>query len=215
MVFVDHKITYCRVEEPHILNGTGTLVPEVFAIFCKKSFIPSFLPCSSNFCGCFFLICLAMASAWFIISAFNLRYFSTSWSTLSNSVGEISPSCIACEMILDMLSNLLWARNLMESCFSRLTLRGLEDFRMAVVITERNRLAPPKAIPAGNPTPFANAAIDIPPVIAVNVIRSVSTMLAIVMNRFIFLALCSRFSISLRKYASISNDISVVLLVVL
>ena len=61
----------------------------------------------------------------------------------------------------------------MESCFSRLTRRGLEDFRMAVVITERNRLAPPKAIPAGNPTPFANAAIDIPPVIAVNVIRSV------------------------------------------
>ena len=48
-VFVDHKITCCTVEEPHILNGTGTLVPEMFAIFCKKSFIPSFLPCSSNF----------------------------------------------------------------------------------------------------------------------------------------------------------------------
>ena len=25
MVFVDHKITFSKVEEPHILNGTDTL----------------------------------------------------------------------------------------------------------------------------------------------------------------------------------------------
>ena len=95
----------------------------------------------------------------------------------------------------------------MESCFSRLTVRGLEGFRVAVVIAEKNRLAPPKAIPTDNPTPLANAAIDIPPVTTVDVIRPVSTILAIVMNHFIFLTCCSRFSISLRKYASISLNL--------
>ena len=54
------------------------------------------------------------------------------------------------------------------------------------VARERSRLVPLKAIPTGNPTPLANAAIDIPPVITVDVIRPVSTIPVIVLNRFIF-----------------------------
>ena len=75
------------------------------------------------------------------------------------------------------------------------------------VARERSRLVPLKAIPTGNPTPLANAAIEIPPVITVDVIRPVSTIPVIVLNRFIFLAICSRTSISLRKYASISLNL--------
>ena len=54
------------------------------------------------------------------------------------------------------------------------------------VARERSRLVPLKAIPTGNPTPLANAAIEIPPVITVDVIRPVSTIPVIVLNRFIF-----------------------------
>ena len=71
---------------------------------------------------------------------------------------------------------------------------------MVIVIAEKNRLAQPKAIPTDNPTPLANAAIDIPAVTTVGVIRPVSTMLAIVINHFIFLACCSRFLISLNLF---------------
>ena len=81
-------------------------VPEVFAILRKKSSLPSFLPCSSNSSRCSFVISFTLALAWFLISALSLRYFSISYSTLWNSVGEITLSCIACEMILAMLSNL-------------------------------------------------------------------------------------------------------------
>ena len=59
------------------------------------------------------------------------------------------------------------------------------------IARERSRLVPLKAIPTNNPTPKANAAIDIPPVITVNVIRHVSTIPVIVLNRFIFLTICS------------------------
>ena len=72
-----------------------------------------------------------------------------------------------------------------------------------VVARERSRLVPLKLIPTGNPTPLANTAIDIPPVITVNVITTVSRIPVIVLNHFIFLAICSQNSISLRKYASI------------
>ena len=69
---------------------------------------------------------------------------------------------------------------------------------------ERIRLVPLKAIPTGRPTPPANAAIETPPVITVDVIRPVSTMLVIVLNCFIFLVIRSRTLTSLSKYASIS-----------
>ena len=75
------------------------------------------------------------------------------------------------------------------------------------VARERSRLVPLKAIPTGNATPLPNDAIDIPPVVIVYVIRSVPTILMIVLNRFILLAICSRTSISLRKYASISGNL--------
>ena len=74
------------------------------------------------------------------------------------------------------------------------------------VSRERSRLVLLKAIPTDNPTPLANAAIEISQVITVDVIRPVSAIPVIVLNRFIFLAICSRTSISLRKYASISDN---------
>ena len=101
-------------------------------------------------------------------------------------MGEISPSCIAREMILAMLSNLPWASSLMESCFSQAFIEALRYFHVAGVITEKSRLVPPKAIPTGSATPLASAAMDIPPVSTVDVIRLVSAMLNIVMDRFIF-----------------------------
>ena len=75
------------------------------------------------------------------------------------------------------------------------------------VLGEKSRLVPLKAIPTGNPTPMANAAVDIPPVITVDVIRPVFTIPAIILNRFIFLAIRSRASISSRKNASISGNL--------
>ena len=48
---------------------------------------------------------------------------------------------------------------------------------------ERSRRVPLKARPTDNPKLLANAAIDIPPVITVDVIRTASV---IVLNRFIF-----------------------------
>ena len=67
------------------------------------------------------------------------------------------------------------------------------------VARERSRLVPLKAIPTGNPTPLVNAAMLIP------VIRPVSTLPVVVLNRLFILAFCSRTLISLRKYASISD----------
>ena len=62
----------------------------------------------------------------------------------------------------------------------------LKDFRVTVVAGERSMLVPLKAIPTDNPTPQTNAAIEIPPVITVDIIRPVSTIPVIVLNRFIF-----------------------------
>ena len=61
---------------------------------------------------------------------------------------------------------------------------------------ERSRLVPLKAMPTGNPTPLTNAAIEIPPVITVDKIKPVSKIPVIVLNRFIFLGICSQTSIS-------------------
>ena len=75
------------------------------------------------------------------------------------------------------------------------------------VARERSRLVPLKAIPTGNPTPLVNTAMLVHPVITVDVIRPVSTIPAIVLNHFSFLAICSRTSFLLRKYASISDNL--------
>ena len=97
----------------------------------------------------------------------------------------MSPSYIACEMILVMLSNLLWASSLITSYFSCFTVKILKDFRVMAVSRERSRLVQLKAIPTDNPTTLANAAIEIPLVITVDV-RPVSTIPGIVLSRFIF-----------------------------
>ena len=85
----------------------------------------------------------------------------------------------------------------MELCFSCFTVNVLKDFRVMPVASERIKLVPPKAMPMGRPTPLGNAVIEIPPVITVDVIKLVSTIPVIVLNRFIFLAFRSRTSISL------------------
>ena len=108
-------------------------VPEVLAIFCKKSSLPSFLPCSSNSSRC-------------------------SFRDLFYLVLGLVPN-------ISLKSNLLWASSLMESCFSCFTVEVLKDFRVVTVARERSRLVPLKAMPTGRPTPLANAAIEIPPVI--------------------------------------------------
>ena len=80
IVFIDHKITCRRVEEIHILNMALTpWVPEVFAIFRKKSFLPSLLPCPSNSSHRSFIISFTLVLAWFLISAFSLRYCEIQW----------------------------------------------------------------------------------------------------------------------------------------
>ena len=75
---------------------------------------------------------------------------------------------------------------------------------MMTFARERRSLVPLRAMSTGRPTPPANAAMEIPPVITVEIIRPVSTMPVIVLNRFIFLAIRSRTSISSSKHASIS-----------
>ena len=92
----------------------------------------------------------------------------------------------------------------MELCFSCFTVKVFKDFCVMIVARDRSRLVPLKAAPTGRPTPLANAAIEIPPVITVDVIRPVSTIPVNVLNRFIFLTIRSRTSISSRKNASIS-----------
>ena len=75
------------------------------------------------------------------------------------------------------------------------------------VARKRSRLVPLNAMPTGNPTPLTSAAIEIPPAITVDVISPVSTIPAIILNRFIFFAIPSRTSISLRNYSSISANL--------
>ena len=103
-----------------------------------------------------------------------------------------------------MPSNLLSTSNLMESCRSCFRVKILKDFRVIAFAREISKLVPLKVIPTGNPTPLAKAAINIPPVITVDVIKTVSMIHVAVMNRLSFLAIRSRTSISSRKNASIS-----------
>ena len=107
IIFIDYKITCRRVREPDILNGINTLGTWRICDFSYKILFAFFSSLSIYFFSLFFHNLFYFGLAWFLISALSLRYFSTSCSTLWNSVGEISPSCIACEMILVMLSNLL------------------------------------------------------------------------------------------------------------
>ena len=86
---------------------------------------------------------------------------------------------------------------------------------MAIVERERTTLNPPKAAPTGWPIPLANAGIGVPPVVAGDVIRLVSMILMIVLNRFLFFTCHLRSSISLRKNASISVNFLIDMFLVL
>ena len=55
----------------------------------------------------------------------------------------------------------------MESCISCFMVKILKDFCVMADARERIRLVPLKAIQTSNPTPLANVAILIPPVITV------------------------------------------------
>ena len=101
----------------------------------------------------------------------------------------MSLSCIACQMISVMLSNWLWASSIMASYFPCFTVRVLEDFLVAIVEWERSTPNAPKAAPPGRPTPLANAGIEVPPVITDDVIRPVSTVPMILLNRLVFFGL--------------------------
>ena len=92
----------------------------------------------------------------------------------------------------------------MESCFYCFTVKILKDFCVMSVARERIKLVPLKVMATGKPTSLANAAIKIPPVITVDVIKTVSTMLVILLNHFIFFASLSRPSISLSRVGQIS-----------
>ena len=63
----------------------------------------------------------------------------------------------------------------------------LKDFRVMPLARKRIKPVPLKVMATGKPIPLANATIEIPPAITIDVIKSVSTILVIVLNRFIFL----------------------------
>ena len=68
----------------------------------------------------------------------------------------------------------------------------LKDFCVIVVAREKSMIISLNAIPTRRSTQFANAAIEMPSVITVDVMKPVSTILAIVLNHFIFFAGHSR-----------------------
>ena len=67
-----------------------------------------------------------------------------------------------------------------------------KDFCVMAVAKEKSRLVLLNVVPTSRPAPLANAAVEIPPVITAGVIRPISTMLAIVLSRFMFFASHSR-----------------------
>ena len=147
-------------------------VPEVFPMFCKKS------PLFNQFFSLFFCDPFYLSMAWFLVSALSLWYFLPLAILYETQWGKYL-SCTAREMILAMLSSLLWARSLIKLCFSFFTVKVLNDFRVTTIARERSRLAPLKVVSTGRPTLLANAAMEIPPVITVDVIRPVSWYLGL------------------------------------
>ena len=64
----------------------------------------------------------------------------------------------------------------MELCFSCFTVKVMVDFHMMTVAREITRLVPLNAMPTGRPTPLANAAMLIPPLITVDVIIIITNL---------------------------------------
>ena len=155
-------------------------VAEEFTICQKKISLLSFFPCLSISSRYSFSICFTLALVQFLISALSLRYFYLSCNTLWNSLGEMPSSCIACEITLAVLSNLLWTSSIIALCFPCFTVWPLENFRVGTV--KRKRTAP-----KGGSAPSAFAGIENPPAITAEVINPVSAIPMIVFNRFFFL----------------------------
>ena len=101
------------------------------------------------------------------------------------------PSCIACNIVLQMLSNFSCERSLIALCFSYFTVNILTNFFVSLLISTNKQV-----------TPLANIAVETSPVITVDVIRPVSVMFVILMIRLIFSVSGSRTTISSGKYAS-------------
>ena len=100
-------------------------------------------------------------------------------------------------------SDIWWANHIIFSCF---TVNILKKFCIITVARVKDRLVLPNEIPTGRSIPLANVEMENPPVIAVDVVRPVPTILLIAINRFIFFANLSRTLFSskiLIKYASI------------
>ena len=87
-----------------------------------------------------------------------------------------------------MLSSFLCASNFISLCFFSLILTILIVFRVIAVAKDKDRLVAERLKPTGNPIPLAIAAIEIPPIIEVVVIKLVSRTAVIVRKRFIFFA---------------------------
>ena len=139
------------MERLHTLNGIDTMDFLVKNFICLLS---SFW--SSNSSCCSFVICLTLVLAWFLISVLSFQYFSISCNASWNSIDELSLSCIACDMISAMLSNLLWASNcIVVSCFSCFTVNILKDIYVIVVAREKSWLVPLNTIPTDGSKPFA------------------------------------------------------------
>ena len=105
-----------------------------------------------------------------------------------------------------MLSNLLWVSSLIASCFSCVMVKILKDFCVMAVARERSRLVPLKAIPTGNPTPLANVAIEIPPVITVDNLACVYDTCDCIESFHFFGDLFTNFDF-IKKNASISDNL--------
>ena len=198
------------MEELYILNGTDTLDTWSIWDFSQKIFFAFFSSLFEYFFSLFFcdLFYVGLGLIPNITLTFTIFFYLLQY--LRDSMGGISPSWIACEMIFAMLSNLLLAWSLLESCFSYFTVKVSKDFSVIAVPRERSKLVSLKAMLTGNSTPLANAAVS--PVITVDLIKPVSTIPVITLNRFIFLAIRSRASIFSRKNPSIPDFVQAICL---
>lgn len=108
---------------------------------------------------------------------------------------DVSILPLSCEMISTLLSNLLGASSLTESCFYCFTVNILKYICVRAAARKKSRLVPFNAVPTSRPTPITNAAIETPPVMTVDVMRPVSTMLVVASNCFTFFARSSQTSL--------------------
>ena len=87
-----------------------------------------------------------------------------------------------------MLSNFVWAKRLIELCFSCFTANNWLDFREAAFFRGNNMLIPDNAMPIGKTQQLANEEIEILPVITAEAINSVPTASEKVAKSLIVLA---------------------------